>query len=605
MFRPFHKILKLPIKNLTNKYELVRVIDQQKLVLRFYAAGSKKDIENAVEERPFSNLMKDTSPESRKVDTEIDKPEPLVRGSSGGSSSNEGKKKPNVILYLSPVIAAALLYQLWVTFSSRKDAESVTVKDSKRKKRKEWTIQKLPPSSADIPSQVPYLLIGGGTASFAAFRAIKSNDPTAQILVISNEPYYPYMRPPLSKEMFYDEDRESVRNLKFRQWNGKQRSLFYEHEDFYADINTLMSAKNGGIAVARGWSVTKLDPQNRKAFLDDGKEISYRKCLIATGAKPKNLPVFEEASDEIKEKVMLYRNIYDFEELEDIMHDGAKSIAIIGGGFLGSELACALARRGKPYGLTVYQIFREDGNMGKVLPEYLSKWTTQKVKKENVQVINKVEVSNVEMKDGKVILKLTNDHQVEADHVIVAVGVEPNTQLANTSGLEVDPEVGGFLVNAELEARSNLYIAGDCACFYDVKLGRRRIEHHDNAVVSGRLAGENMTGAAKPYLHQSMLWSDLGPDVGYEAIGIVDSSLPTFGVYAKPDKQEEGGEENPVSKEDYVKGVIFYLKNDVIVGIVLWNIFNRIGVARQVSCIILICSQCFSCRYRFIVQTII
>lgn len=75
--------------------------------------------------------------------------------------------------------------------------------------------------------------------------------------------------------------------------------------------------------------------------------------------------------------------------------------------------------------------------------------------------------------------------------------------------------------------------AGDCACFYDTKLGRRRIEHHDHAVVSGRLAGENMTGAGKPYLHQSMFWSDLGPDVGYEAIGIVDSQLPTVGVFAK------------------------------------------------------------------------
>lgn len=75
--------------------------------------------------------------------------------------------------------------------------------------------------------------------------------------------------------------------------------------------------------------------------------------------------------------------------------------------------------------------------------------------------------------------------------------------------------------------------AGDCACFYDTKFGRRRVEHHDHAVVTGRLAGENMTGAAKPYTHQSMFWSDLGPDVGYEAIGIVDSSLPTVGVFAK------------------------------------------------------------------------
>lgn len=78
-----------------------------------------------------------------------------------------------------------------------------------------------------------------------------------------------------------------------------------------------------------------------------------------------------------------------------------------------------------------------------------------------------------------------------------------------------------------------LFQAGDCACFYDVRLGRRRIEHHDHAVVTGRLAGENMAGGRKPYLHQSMFWSDLGPDVGYEAIGIVDASLPTVAVFAK------------------------------------------------------------------------
>lgn len=117
--------------------------------------------------------------------------------------------------------------------------------------------------------------------------------------------------------------------------------------------------------------------------------------------------------------------------------------------------------------------------------------------------------------------------------MVVAIGVEANTDIAKESNLEVDPEQGGFLVNAELEARSNLWVAGDAACFYDVQLGRRRIEHHDHAVISGRLAGENMTGAGKPYLHQSMFWSDLGPDVGFEAIGIIDSSLETVGVFAK------------------------------------------------------------------------
>jgi len=573
MFRPFHKYLKFSVKNFNNNHRALIHKEERHLVLRLYTTGNKRGDSVSGGSVFSSNLRKD---DNLKVNAGVNKPQPLSTGSSG-SSNNNNKKKPNFLLYFSPVIAAAIIYQLWNTFSSGEEGDKVNKADGKKKKRQ---VQKIPPTSEEIPSQVPYLLIGGGTASFAAFRAIKSNDPTAQILVISNEPYYPYMRPPLSKEMFYDEDRDSVRSLKFRQWNGKQRSLFYEHEDFYANIDTLMAAKNGGIAVARGWTVTKVDAQNRKAYLDDGKEISYRKCLIATGAKPKILPVFEQASDAVKEKVMLYRNIYDFEDLEDIMNEGAKSIAIIGGGFLGSELACALARRGKTLGLAVHQIFREEGNMGHVLPEYLCQWTTEKVLKEGVDVISKAEVTSVERINDRLLLKLTNGQTVTADHVIVAVGVEPNTDLALSSNLEVDPEVGGYLVNAELEARSNLYVAGDCACFYDVKLGRRRIEHHDNAVVSGRLAGENMTGASKPYTHQSMLWSDLGPEVGYEAIGIVDSALPTFAVYAKTDKQETT--DKPEKIEDYKKGVIFYLKNDTIVGIVLWNIFNRIGIARQI-----------------------
>lgn len=96
--------------------------------------------------------------------------------------------------------------------------------------------------------------------------------------------------------------------------------------------------------------------------------------------------------------------------------------------------------------------------------------------------------------------------QLSAEHIVVAVGLEPNTDLSDSAGLEVNEKYGGFNVNSELEAGSNVWVAGDAACFYDVKLGRRRVEHHDHAVVSGRLAGENMTGAGKRLLHQSMFW---------------------------------------------------------------------------------------------------
>lgn len=211
------------------------------------------------------------------------------------------------------------------------------------------------------------------------------------------------MRPPLSKEMWFNDEPKLVKELIFKQWNGSERrfvfwfvffphnchhfnSLFYEPEDFYTQCIDLMKSENGGVAVARGWAVKRLDVDNRKAYLEDDYEIEYGKCLIATGAQPRTLEVFEVASQDpaIDDRVSFYRNVFDFEDLlERVEH--SKSVAVVGGGFLGSELACALARK-KTKDFKVYQVFRESGNMGKILPEYLSFWTTNKVKDEGVHV---------------------------------------------------------------------------------------------------------------------------------------------------------------------------------------------------------------------------
>ncbi|XP_053696104.1 apoptosis-inducing factor 1, mitochondrial [Sabethes cyaneus] len=485
-----------------------------------------------------------------------------------------------------------------------------------------------PPSSKDLPKEVPYLLIGGGTASFAAFRAIKGHDAKAKVLVISNEPEMPYMRPPLSKELWFNpEERAQLEPLKFRQWNGVERSIYYEPEDFYIDPRQLLDTPNGGVAIARGYEVQRIDVVNRKAILTDGTEISYGECLLATGARPKNLPAFEAAPLAVKEYTTLFKNVNDFEELSEKLKPGSK-IAIIGGGFLGSELACALAKFSeiREKNLDVYQLFHEEGNMGKILPEYLSYWTTDRIREEGVKVWPKTQIKAAEVQDKKLRLTLTDDSCLVVDHAIIAVGSEPNTDLAKTSNLEVDSKLGGFVVDAELRARSHLFVAGDAACFYDPKLGRRRVEHHDHAVVSGRLAGENMAGKNKPYTHQSMFWSDLGPQIGYEAIGLVDSSLPTVAVFAKVDPPEvisdtseklqaananvvpasattsdsakasvlnhpgivkaaekpANGTGKEVEKDDFNKGVIFYLRDEKVVGLVLWNIFNRIGTARKI-----------------------
>jgi len=460
-----------------------------------------------------------------------------------------------------------------------------------------------------VPSHVPYLLIGAGTASFAAYRAIKSKDPTAKILIVGDENRLPYMRPPLSKELWFNEDKAAVEELRFKQWNGRERSLYFELPAFYTPIEQLMESPKGGISVLQGKRVSRIDAKAQLAYLEDGTTIGYDKCLIATGGKPKNLPQLDNVPAEIKDKVTLFRKIEDFKNLEAVARE-AKSITIFGGGFLGSELACALGHRGKKSNMEVVQAYQEPGNMGKVLPDYLSDWTTEKVRAEGVRVLPNSGLKGVTAtENGQLELSLQNGEKVKTDHLVVAVGVEPDLQLAHSSNLEIDPVHGGFKVNAELEARQNLYVAGDAASFFDIALGRRRVEHHDHAVVSGRLAGENMTGAQKPYTHQSMFWSDLGPDVGYEAIGVVDSRLPTVGVFAKATPQDTpkavvtktdepmrsvseekaggvqpAGASQPELKEgeDYGKGVIFYLRENKVVGVLLWNVFNRMSIARRI-----------------------
>ncbi|KAM7374117.1 hypothetical protein PAMP_006794 [Pampus punctatissimus] len=467
------------------------------------------------------------------------------------------------------------------------------------------------PASLKVPSHAPYLLIGGGTASFAAARSIRARDPGAKVLIVTDEPDLPYMRPPLSKELWFSDDPSVTETLRFKQWNGKERSIYFQPPSFYINPEELESTENGGVAVLTGKKVVHMDVRGNKVKLDDNTEISYDKCLIATGGVPRNLQVIERAGDEVMKRTTLFRKIEDFKSLDKVSRN-VNSITIIGGGFLGSELACALGRRSNESGLEVIQMYPEKGNMGKVLPEYLSNWTTEKVKKEGVKIISEALVKSVTSKDDKLEIKLKDGRLVKTDHIVAAVGLEPNVDLAKSAGLEVDSDFGGFRVNAELQARSNIWVAGDAACFYDIRLGRRRVEHHDHAVVSGRLAGENMTGANKPYWHQSMFWSDLGPDVGYEAIGIVDSSLPTVGVFAKATakdtpkaateksgtgiRSESETEDVAISpaasstpaptmvqhKDDYGKGVIFYLRDKVVVGIILWNVFNRMPVARKI-----------------------
>ncbi|XP_060586646.1 apoptosis-inducing factor 1, mitochondrial-like, partial [Ruditapes philippinarum] len=383
----------------------------------------------------------------------------------------------------------------------------------------------------EIPSHVPYLLIGSGIASIEAFKAIKTTDPKAKVLMIGDEDYLPYWRPPLSKHFWYDENEDAAKEFQYTNMRGKKSTIFLL-EGIYMEPKKLPFSERGGLGLLKNTRVVQLDSVNKRVMLDNGSEITFDKCLIATGGYPRNDEVLEKAGEDVKSRTTLFRNYNDLISLSDAVKS-AKSVAVIGGGFLGSELAVGISYRGYSKGLKVHQLFPEKGIMAKVLPAYLSDWTTQKFKDDGIDIMSEVSIKSAVYEDGKVKLGLSNGKHLQVDHVVVAVGIEPNTDLAYSGDLEVDDQFGGFRVNSELQARSDIWAAGDCASFYDVKLGRRRVEHFDHASMTGRLAGFNMAGENRHYRHQSMFWSTLGGVADYEAVGLVDSRLETFSAFRK------------------------------------------------------------------------
>lgn len=224
--------------------------------------------------------------------------------------------------------------------------------------------------------------------------------------------------------------------------------------------------------------------------------------------------------------------------------------------------------------------------MSLVFPRYLTRWTTSRLENEGVSVKPNSSIDAIsKSQDGKLNIKLKSGENVEADHIVLAVGLHPNIDMAEKAGLEIDEKRNGIVVNAELEARTNVFAAGDNTSFHDIALGRRRVEHYDHAVMSGKLAGENMAAASpyqkKPYTYQSMFWSDLGPEIAYEAVGLIDSALSTVGVWAKVKKPEPVAS-SPDAREEYGKGIVFYMKEKKIVGVLMWNMLNRVDLARKI-----------------------
>jgi NADPH-dependent 2,4-dienoyl-CoA reductase/sulfur reductase-like enzyme len=367
-----------------------------------------------------------------------------------------------------------------------------------------------------------YLIIGGGMTGDAATTGIREVDPNGSIGLISAESNPPYKRPPLSKKLWQGKPFESI-------WN---------------------KTEDRGVALHLGRSVRSLELPAKQATDDQGTDYTYDKLLVATGGTVRRLPVDGN-------RIVHFRTLDDYRRLRALA-DQAHRFAVIGGGFIASEIAAALRMNGND----VTMVFPEEAIGSRLYPRDLALFLNDVYREKGVEVRAGESIVGVDERQDGVVLTTDAGDSLTVDGVVAGIGIQPNVELAVAAGLAVD---NGIVVDEMLQtSHPDVYAAGDVAAYCDPVLGkRRRVEHEDNAITMGRWAGRAMAGAAEPYHHLPFFYSDLF-DLGYEAVGELDARLETVVDWKDPCRE----------------GVIYYLDAGRVRGVLLWNVWGQVDAAR-------------------------
>jgi len=367
-----------------------------------------------------------------------------------------------------------------------------------------------------------YLIIGAGMTAAAAAQGIREIDPTGSIGMVGSENDLPYNRPPLSKGL----------------WKGKPLDSIWRNFD------------GMGVSINLGTKIVSFDAGLRLAESERGESFAGDKVLIATGGKPRRLELKSEA-------LVYFRSLASYLRLRDLSEKG-QDFGVIGGGFIGSEVAAALAMNGKH----VSMILREERIGERIFPADLAQYVTDYYRKKGVEILAGEAVEGIDAHHDRFILTTHGGHDLIVDGVVAGLGIQLNLDLAQQAGLKTNT---GILVDENLQTSApGIYAAGDVAEFYNPALGKWiQVEHEDNANSMGRQAGRNMAGAAEPYTHLPYFYSDLF-ELGYEAVGTLDPRLETVADW----------------KEPFQKGVIYYLEGGRVRGVLLWNVWEQVEQAR-------------------------
>ncbi len=375
-----------------------------------------------------------------------------------------------------------------------------------------------------------YIIAGGGRAGIAAIEGIRELDTSGSILLVGAEAHLPYDRPPLTKDL----------------WSGKKKvDDIFVHDAYWLNQQ--------GVQFASGERVAEIRPDKRSIVTDGGLRESFGKLLIATGGIPRKLSIPGATLD----GVFYFRSLDDYLALSQSPE--GKRFVVIGGSFIGSEIAAALSMREA----RVTMVFPGRHLVGRVFPESLASALQSQYEERGIRILNEDEpISFAPGEPGGLVVETRRGERLECDGIVVGVGIAPETGLAEAAGLAVGDgvEVNEFLETSE----SGIYAAGDNANFPYQALGRRmRVEHWDNAVVQGTAAGRNMAGAREPFTYMPYFYSDLF-EFGYEAVGEVSSRLQIFTDW----------------EEENETGAIYYLDEGRVRGVMLCNIWGKLDEAR-------------------------
>jgi NADPH-dependent 2,4-dienoyl-CoA reductase/sulfur reductase-like enzyme len=334
-----------------------------------------------------------------------------------------------------------------------------------------------------------FVILGGGmVAGYAAKQLVEMGLKPGELTILSADTSIPYERPPLSKGFLAGKETEEAIRI--------------NPEDFY---------RKQGIDVKLGCVVSSVDPQHKRLTLKSGGEFGFNKLIIATGARPRTLEI----------PGTHLRNLHYLRSLDDSKAiqrsaENVKSAVVIGGGFIGMEVAAVLSQKG----IEVTMILSDDRIWKRLFSPQMSSFFEAYYTARGIRFAKNATVAELRGNETVSSVLLADGQPIACDMVVAGIGVLPATEMLANSGVDIGD---GVMVNEYLEtSRPDIFAAGDVANYQDVLFGkRRRVEHWDNAVSQGQYCARALMGERTPFKHVPYFFSDVF-DLSYEYWG--DSS---------------------------------------------------------------------------------